>query len=79
MQKLCWSITSNNGNDRLTNASTDENGDSHICTDCDRPFRTNRAHNNKYLRSCSLKNRIIDVQIPYERREDDANDQIPED
>ena len=70
---------SNTGSHRLVNASTDASGDSHIRTDSDRSFRTNRALNNKYLRSYYLKNRITDVQTPYEWREDDANDQISED
>ena len=35
---------SNTGSDRrLANASTDANGDSHVCAECDRRFRTNRV------------------------------------
>ena len=30
---------------------------------------------NQHLRSCYLKNKITDVQTPYERKEDKANDQ----
>ena len=42
--------------------------------DCDRRFRTNRGMN-RHLRSCYLKNKITDVQAPYKRNEDEANDQ----
>ena len=49
---------SNTGSDRLANASTDANGDSHVCY---------------------LKNKITDVQTPYERKEDKANDQTSDD
>ena len=65
---------SNTGSDRLVNTSTDANGDSHVCAKCDRCFRTNRGLN-QHLRSCYLKNKITDVQTPYERKEDKANDQ----
>ena len=72
---------SNTGSDRLANASTDANGDSHVCAECDRSFRTNRGLNQhlKHLRSCYLKNKITDVQTPYERKEDEANDQTSDD
>ena len=65
---------SNTGSDKLANASTDANGDSHVCAECDRRFRTNRGLN-QHLRLCYLKNKITDVQTPYERKEDKANDQ----
>ena len=65
---------SNTGSDRLANASTDANGDSYVCAECDRRFRTNRGLN-QHLRSGYLKNKITDVQAPYERKEDEANDQ----
>ena len=81
MQRLYRSIISNTGSDRLANASTDANGDSHVYAECDRSFRTNRGLNQhlKHLRSCYLKNKITDVQPPYERKEDEANDQISDD
>ena len=69
---------SNTGSDRLANASTDANGDSHVCAECNRRFRTNRGLN-QHLRSCYLKNKITDVQTPYERKEDEANDQTSDD
>ena len=69
---------SNTGSDRLANASTDANGDSHVCAECDRRFRTNRGLN-QHLRSRYLKNKITDVQTPYERKEDKANDQTSDD
>ena len=65
---------SNTGSDRLVNTSTDANGDSHVCAKCDRCFCMNRGLN-QHLRSCYLKNKITDVQTPYERKEDKANDQ----
>ena len=69
---------SNTGSDRLANASTDANGDSHVCAECDRRFRTNRGLN-QHLRSGYLKNKITDVQAPYERKEDEANDKTSDD
>ena len=69
---------SNTRSDRFANSSTDANGDFHICVECDRHFCTNRGRN-QHLRLCYLKNKIIDVQTPYERNEDDANDQTPDD
>ena len=36
---------SNTGSNRLTNTSTDANGDSHICAECDRRFCMNRGLN----------------------------------
>ena len=69
---------SNTRSDRFANSSTDANGDFHICVECDRHFCTNRGHN-QHLRLCYLKNKIIDVQTPYERNEDDATDQTPDD
>ena len=41
---------SNTGSDRLVNASTDANGDSHICNKCDRRFRASRGLN-QHVRS----------------------------
>ena len=69
---------SNTGSDRLANASTDANGDSHICAECNRRFRTNRDLN-QHRRLCYLKNKITHVQTPYERNEGDANDQTSDD
>ena len=69
---------SNTGSDRLPKASTDANGDSHICAECDRRFRTNRGLN-RHLRSCYLKNKMTNVQTSYERNEDDAKDQTSDD
>ena len=69
---------SNTGSDRLANASADGNGDSHVCAECDRLFRTNRVLN-QHLRSCYLKNKTTDVQTPYERNEDKSNDQTTDD
>ena len=69
---------SNTGSDKLANASTDANGDSHVCAECDRRFRTNRGLN-QHLRLCYLKNKITDVQTTYERKEDKANDQTSDD
>ena len=69
---------SNTGSNRLVNASTDVNGDSPLCVEYDRRFRTIRGFNQHY-RSCYLKNRITDVQTPYERKEDDANDETSDD
>ena len=69
---------SNTGFDRLVNASTDVKGDSHVCTECDRCFRTNRGLN-QHLRSCYLKKKIADAQTPYEKNEDDTNDQTSDD
>ena len=69
---------SNTGSDRLANTSTDTNGDSHGCADCDRRFRTNRGLN-QHLRLCYLKNKSTDVQTPYERKEDEANNQKSDD
>ena len=34
---------------------------------------------NQHLRLCYLKNKITNVQIPYERNKDNANDQTPDD
>ena len=34
---------------------------------------------NQHLRLCYLKNKITDVQTPYERMEDEANDQTSDD
>ena len=62
----------------ITNTSTDSNGHSHICVQCGRRFRTKRGLN-QHLRSCYLKNKITDVQAPYERNEDDAKDQTSDD
>ena len=62
----------------ITNTSTDSNGHSHICVQCGRRFRTKRGLN-QHLRSCYLKNKITDVQTPYERNEDDAKDQTSDD
>ena len=69
---------SNTGSDRLANASTDANGDSYVCAECDRRFPTNRGLN-QHLRSCCLKNKITDVQTPYETKEDEANDKTYDD
>ena len=69
---------SNTGSDRLAKASTDANRDSHIWAECDRCFRTNRGLN-QHLRSCYLNNKIIDVQSPYERNKDEANDLTSDD
>ena len=67
-------------NTGLAKASTDTNGDSHIyaCANCDQRFRTNRGLN-QHLRSCYLKNKISNVQTPYERNEGDAKDQTFDD
>ena len=54
---------SNTGPDRLANASADANGDSHICADCDRRFRTSKRLN-QHFRFCYLKNKISDAQTP---------------
>ena len=69
---------SNTGSNRLVKASTDANGNSHVCAECDWHFHTNRGLN-QHLRSCYLKNKITDVQTPYERKEDEANDQTSDD
>ena len=69
---------SNTGSERLANASADANGDSHVCAECDRRFLTNRGLN-QHPRSCYLKKKITDVQAPYERNEDEANDQTSDD
>ena len=69
---------SNTGSNRLANASTDVNGDSPLCVEYDRRFRTIRGFNQHY-RSCYLKNRITDVQTPYERKEDEADDETSDD
>ena len=70
---------SNTGSDSLANTSTDANRDSHVRVKCDRRF-------NQHLRSCYLKNKIIDVQTPsernqtpYERNKDEANNQTSDD
>ena len=47
---LSRSIMSNTGSDRLVNARTDANGDSHICNKCDRRFRASRGLN-QHVRS----------------------------
>ena len=57
---------SNTGSDRLAYV------DSHICPNCDRIFCRSRGLN-QHLRSCYPKNKITDVQTPYERYKDDAN------
>ena len=41
-------------------------------------FCTNRDLN-QHLRSCYLKSKITDVQTPYERKEDEANDKTSDD
>ena len=69
---------SNTGSDRLANASTDANRDSHECAECERRFGTNRGLN-QHFRSCFLKNKITDVQTPYKVKEDETNDQISDD
>ena len=69
---------SNTGSDRLANASTDANGDSHVCAKCDRCFLKNRGLN-QHLRSCYLKSKITGVQTPYGRKEDEANGQTSDD
>ena len=69
---------SNTGSDRLTNASTDANGYSHISAERDRRFRTKRCLN-QHLRLCYLKNKVTDIQTPYDRNEDDAKDQTSDD
>ena len=69
---------SNTRFDRLASTSTDANGDFDICADCHRRVRTNRDLNQRLI-SCYLKNKITDVQAPYERNKDDENDQTPED
>ena len=69
---------SNTGSDRLANASTDANGDSHVRAEYYQPFRTNRGLN-QHLRSCYRKKKTTDVQTPYERKEDEANDQTSDD
>ena len=69
---------SNTGSERLANASADANGDSHVCAECDRRFLTNRGLN-QHPGSCYLKKKITDVQTPYERKEDEANDQTSDD
>ena len=66
LQRLCIIITSNTGFNRLVNTSTDANGDSHICADCNQRFHTNRSLN-QHVRSCYLKNKNPDFQTPYER------------
>ena len=66
---------SNTGSDRLANTSTDPNGDSHVCAEYGRRFQRSNRGLNQHLRSCYLKNKITDVQAPYERKEDKANDQ----
>ena len=66
---------SNTGSDSLANASTDANGDSHVCAECDRRFVTNRGLN-QHLKSCYLKKKITDVQTPYERKKDEARSNI---
>ena len=69
---------SKTGSERLANAKTDANGDSHICADCERRFLKKRGLN-QHLRSCYLKNKITEVQTSYEKNEDDANDQTSDD
>ena len=69
---------SNTGSDRSANASTDANGGSHVCAECNQRFRTNRGLN-QHFRSCYLKNKINDVQKPYEKKKDGANDQTSDD
>ena len=69
---------SNTGSYRLTNASVDANGDSHICVECDQHFHTNKGLN-QHLRSIHLKNKTTDVQTPYEANQDDASDQPSDD
>ena len=69
---------SNTGSDRLTNASTDANRDSHICAKCGQRFCINRGLT-QHLRSCYLNNKITDVQTPYEKNEDKANNQLSDD
>ena len=66
---------SNTGSDRLANASTDADGDSHVYAKCDRRFRANRGLN-QHLRSCYLKKKITDVQTPYERKKGEARSNI---
>ena len=65
---LCRSIMSNTESEQLADASTDANGDSHICAECNRHFRTNRG-----------LNKITDAQTPYDRNEDDDKDQTSDD
>ena len=69
---------SNTGSDRSANASTDANGGSHVCAECNQRFRTSRGLN-QHFRSCYLKNKINDVQKPYEKKKDGANDQTSDD
>ena len=59
---------SNTQSEQLDSASTDANGDSHICAECNRRLRTNRGFN-----------KITDVQTPYDRNEDDDKDQTSDD
>ena len=69
---------SNTGSEKLAYASRDTNGDSHVCTECDWRFLTNRGLN-QHPRLCYLKEKITDVQTPYERTEGEANDQTSDD
>ena len=69
---------SNAGSDRLANASTDANGDSHVYADSDRRFRKNRGLNtlgNVIWRKKSL----MFKHYLYESNKVDANDETPED
>ena len=66
---------SNTESDRLANANTNANGDSHIRADC---FSTNRGLN-QHLRLCYLKKKTANAPPPYKRNKSDVNDQTPED
>ena len=69
---------SNTGSDKFTNATTNANGDFHICDEFDWRSCTNRGFN-EHLRSCYLKKKITYVQSPHERNEGDRNDQTSDD